>query len=146
MLGVDFGTVRTGVAISNSDRSVATPLDVIETSDLGGLAEHLARLVEEWQCSLVVIGEPASLRGHDGTLSARVQELSDLLSRGGIRVTTFDERLTSHIANAALAEMNVASKDRKQKVDKIAASVILQSYLDTRRATGPADASDVTDE
>lgn len=138
-LGVDVGTVRVGVAVSDPDGILATPeetlaRDVEASSDLDALVE----LVAERQVVEVAVGLPRTLRGADGASaqSAR-QYAASLQSRiAPVPVVLVDERLTSVYANRVLAERRVPGKARRAVVDQIAAVGILQSRLDEIRARG----------
>jgi putative Holliday junction resolvase len=134
VLGIDLGTKRIGIAISDPDQRVATPIDVVTRSgDRARDHRTIAALVREWEAERVVVGLPLSLDGSTGpaaqTALAEVDELAGIV---GVPVDTTDERMTSVTANRALDELNVRGPARRKVVDKVAAAVILQSWLDAR--------------
>jgi putative Holliday junction resolvase len=134
VLGLDLGSARIGVAVSDPDCRVASPIEVVaRTGDRGRDHRRIADLVAEWEAERVVVGLPISLDGTLGpaarTAAAEVEELATALR---VPVETHDERLTTVTADRALSSMNVRGKARRQVVDKVAAAVILQSWLDAR--------------
>jgi putative Holliday junction resolvase len=135
VLGVDPGSRRMGLAVSDEDGYIASPHATLE----GGEVERAARGVVEQARQLgverIVIGLPLELDGREGDaarrarqLAARVAELSKL------DVTLWDERLSSRAAERALAASGMRGAERKRRVDRVAAALILQSYLDAQRA------------
>lgn len=137
-LGLDLGSVRIGVATTDPGRVIASPYDVIARGR-DRSADHAAIrvAVEESEASLVVVGLPRSMNGRDGAaaklIRAEAAELRDALA---VPVVLWDERLSSVTANRSLIEAGVKRKGRKGVVDKVAAAVILQSWID---AGCPAD-------
>lgn len=134
-LGLDLGTKRIGVAVSDPTGTIASPLTVVARS-LSRRHDHetLARLVREEEADVVVVGLPRSLSGELGPAArgvlAEVEKLATVL---GVPVETSDERLTTVVAEAALREAGVDGAARRQRVDKVAAAVILQGWLEARR-------------
>lgn len=135
VLGLDPGTKRIGVAISDSDGRVATPIEVVHRSgDLARDHRAIRDLVEEWEVELVVVGLPLSLSGEVGPAAQRVLDEVELLRATlPVPVETYDERLTTVTAERHLVEQRMGAKARREVVDKVAAAVLLQSWLD---ATG----------
>lgn len=132
-LGVDVGSVRVGVAISDPHGILATPVstlarDVERNSDL----ERLAELATEHAVVEIVVGLPRTLRGADGLAVEAARTYGAELARrvAPVPVVYVDERLTSVTANRVLAERGVRSKARRSVVDQVAAVQILQSRLD----------------
>lgn len=140
-LGLDYGTKRIGVAISDELGLTARPLEVVPRREL---AEALRRITDEYQVEAVVIGLPTGLSGHEGKSAAGARELAlEVEEIIGIPVEFVDERFTSRIADSALLESGMRRRDRKATVDKIAAAIILQTYLDARRhPRSPANGTD----
>jgi putative Holliday junction resolvase len=131
VLGLDIGERRVGVAISDSGARVATPHDVMDAHSVTG-ERALMDIVEEWDVGLVVIGIPVSLDGSEGSQATRIREVGDeLAGRLPVPVVYHDERLTSAEAGRRMAEAGLSEKERRGKVDMVAAALILQSYLDT---------------
>lgn len=137
-LGLDLGSKRIGVAVSDLSGTIASPLTVIQR---GRSRQHdhrlIAELVSAEEAECVVVGMPRSLSGADGPAAraARI-EASALASVVGVPVETYDERFTTVTANRALIEGGMRAPARRQVVDKVAAAVILQSWLDARRGRG----------
>jgi putative pre-16S rRNA nuclease len=134
VLGIDLGTKRIGVAISDPDRRVATPIEVLTRSgDRARDHRAIAALVEEWEAERVVVGLPLSLSGKMGpAATAAVAEAEELAAVVGVPVETSDERLTTVTADRTLMAMNLRADARRRVVDKVAAAVILQTWLDAR--------------
>ncbi len=134
-LGLDLGSTRIGVAVSDRSGTIASPLTVIER---GGSRhqdhQRIAALVREEEADVVVVGLPRSLSGGEGPAArAAAAEITALASVVGVPVETHDERFTTVTATRALAEAGVRGRARRQVVDKVAAAVILQAWLDARR-------------
>ena len=134
-LGLDLGTKRIGVAVSDNDGLLATPIEVVKR--LGDTSkEHLAieALVKEWEVEVVVVGVPYSLDGSIGPMAKKalteVKKLDNALS---VPIEICDERLTTVTAERSLREQGVTSKDGRKVVDQLAASILLQAWLDSRR-------------
>lgn len=131
-LGIDLGERRIGVAVSDAEGRVATPLTVIErTGSAQRDHRQIAELVAEYDAGVVVVGLPLSLDGTTGPAARGAQhEAQQLEAELDVPVLTHDERLTTVIAERALAESGLSGKARRQRVDMVAASVILQGWLD----------------
>ncbi|HEX6300233.1 MAG TPA: Holliday junction resolvase RuvX [Acidimicrobiia bacterium] len=133
-LGVDYGTKRIGLAISDGLGLTARPLEVVSRPELG---TALRRIVEEYPVAEVVVGLPTTLGGHEGESATAARrlglEIGELL---GIPVRYIDERFTSRIAESALLESGMKRRDRRETVDKVAAAIILQAFLDSKNDPG----------
>jgi putative holliday junction resolvase len=133
ILGLDHGTRRIGVAVSDETKTIATPLEYIAVDAMAKVIERLQELIREKDVELILIGLPRNMDGSFGPATEKVQEfIAALQPHITTPVKTWDERLTSVMANRALLEGNVRRDQRKQKVDKMAAAILLQSYLDSR--------------
>ncbi|MCY4036379.1 MAG: Holliday junction resolvase RuvX [bacterium] len=132
-LGIDLGERRIGVAVSDSDRRVATPLAVIERSGSRNRDhQQIASIVQEYEAQVVVVGLPLSLDGGTGPAAIGAErEARQLEAAVGVPVLTHDERLTTVIAERSLAESGLDGQARRRRVDMVAASVILQGWLDS---------------
>jgi len=133
VLALDLGARRIGVAISDADRRVATPLLVLERhQDRSRLHREIAEMVAEWDAGLVLLGLPIDLRGDVGPAAAgALAERDELAAVVGVPVEVHDERLTTRIADRALRERgDLDGPARRQVVDMVAAAVILQDWLD----------------
>ena len=141
-VGIDLGSRRIGVAVSDSGGTLASPrTTVLRTNDAAADRRALVSLVLEAEAGVVVIGLPLSLRGERGTAAraaeAEAADLAALLEPEGVEVELFDERLTTVSAHAALAKTGKSSRQRRSVVDRSAAAVLLQAWLDGRRSFGP---------
>lgn len=133
-LGVDYGTLRIGLAISDALGLTAQPLEVVARKDL---TKALRRVAHEYDIERVVVGLPTSLGGHEGESAFGARQLgAQIASQLGVEVDYVDERFTSRMAEGALLESGMRRRDRKATVDKVAAAIILQTYLDRRRPSG----------
>jgi putative holliday junction resolvase len=142
-LGLDIGEVRTGVAVSDPTGRVSTPLTVLDARVLARDARPLARLVDDYEADLLVVGLPLSLDGSEGPQAVRVREIAERLARAlSVPLEFWDERLTSAEAERAMASAGVGSRRRRGAVDAVAASIMLQSYLDANRPTDGSEGSD----
>ena len=134
-LGLDLGTKRIGVAVSDSDGLLATPIEVVKR--LGDTSkEHLAieGLVKEWEVDVVVVGVPYSLDGSIGPMAKKaLTEVKKLDITLSVPIEICDERLTTVTAERSLREQGITSKDGRKVVDQLAASILLQAWLDSRR-------------
>lgn len=134
ILSVDYGDVRTGIAISDVRGMLASPLCVIEQSYQPKLVDRIVQIVEENKIEKIVIGLPRNMDGSYGYRCDECRSLGDAISEK-IDVDIFyeDERLTTVIAHNVLSDNNVRGKKRKQTVDAVSAVMILQSFLDKNR-------------
>ncbi len=130
-LGIDYGTKRIGLAISDDLGLTARPLEVISREQL---EPALRRINDEYELESAVVGLPTGLGGHEGDSADGARDLArEVEEILGITVELVDERFTSRMAESALLESGMRRRDRKATVDKIAAAIILQTYLDARR-------------
>lgn len=132
-LGVDVGTVRVGIAISDPDGRVATPLATLSAGN--DLLVRLAALAREQLCETVVVGLPKALSGRETESTARARAVADGLRGLGLNVALWDERLSSVEAERMLLRAGVRRAQRKTGRDRVAATIILQGWLDARRET-----------
>jgi len=132
LLGVDFGTKRIGLAICDPDQSISTPIDnyTRRNTDLDG--KHFQQTIKDWNAIGVVIGLPVHLSGDESEKSRQTREFGNWLKQLlQLPVTYWDERFSSQTAEAHLLAANLTKKQRKARLDKLAAQIILQSFLDT---------------
>lgn len=137
MLALDLGAKRIGVAVSDSDGRLATPVATLERHrDRPRLHREIAELVMEWEAELVLLGLPIDLRGEVGPAAEAVlAERDEMAAVLPVPVEVHDERLSTRIAERALRERgDLTGKDRRTVVDMTAAAVILQDWLDRRLA------------
>lgn len=138
-LGVDVGTVRIGVAVSDPDGVLATPVETVRRDRGTGHLRRLAALVGELQVVEVVVGLPRTLADRAGASADDAVAVADELARRiqPVPVRLADERLTTVSAARSLREAGVRAKDQRGKIDQAAAVAILQGWLDQRRASAP---------
>lgn len=131
ILAIDHGTKRMGIAVSDELRTIAQPLEYIPAEPLDKFFERLKQIIADKQVSLIVIGVPRNMDGTYGPAAVKVQEfIAALKETVTVPIKSWDERLTSVQANRYLIEADVRRSKRKEKVDKTAAAILLQSYLD----------------
>ena len=134
IIGVDFGEARIGVAVSDLLGITAQGLDTLKEKNMERVVAHLCKLAQELVAEEFVVGLPKNMNGTIGERGRRTQEFANLLEKkSGLSVKLWDERLTSVSAHNVLSEGNVRGKKRAAAVDKIAAVLILQNYMDSRR-------------
>ena len=139
VLGVDYGEQRTGVAISDESRTIAFPRETLACPRVEQAAAAVARLAEAEQVLEIVVGYPLNMNGTLGARTARTDEfLAELAKRTAIPLKKWDERLSTKIAEAVLIEAGTSREKRRGVVDKLAAQIILQGYLDATGGPDPA--------
>ena len=135
-LAIDYGRKRMGIAVSDELKLIAQPLEFIPSAPFERFLDRLKQLIIEKEVELVLVGLPRNLDGTYGAAAQNVQKfISQLTTALAIPVRSWDERLTSAQANRVL-QGNVRRADRKEKVDKLAAAILLQSYLDAQVGRG----------
>ena len=135
LLGIDLGKVRTGLALCDEGEILASPLAVITEHNRDRLADKIAEAARENHVRKLIVGLPKNMDGSEGESAQSAREMGELLeARTGLPVEFFDERGTTITAHGYLNETNVRGKKRKAVVDAVAATVILQSYLDGNRS------------
>ncbi|MGV0834594.1 Holliday junction resolvase RuvX [Mycolicibacterium thermoresistibile] len=135
-LGIDAGSVRIGVAASDPDAVLATPLETVRRERSGRHLRRLAALVADLPAVEVVVGLPRTLSDQVGPAARDAIELADALARriDPVPVRLADERLTTVTAQRSLRAAGVRAKDQRAMIDQVAAVGILQGWLDQRRA------------
>jgi putative Holliday junction resolvase len=133
-LSVDLGHARTGLAVSDKSGFLASSLCVITEYNDEKLIQKIADKVKETKAEIIVVGLPRNMDGSEGESAHRAREIAARLTQvSGIPHHMQDERGTTITAHSYLSAGNVYGKKRKQKVDAVAASIILQDYLDSQR-------------
>lgn len=136
VLAVDFGERRVGLALSDPAGLIAQGLETIQTAGTGETLASIVDIVEEKQVRQIILGLPVHMDGTAGEMAGKVEELADQLRKKvSCDVRTWDERLTSVSARRAMQEMGGATRGSKGSLDRIAATLLLQNYLDFRRGT-----------
>ena len=135
ILALDIGEVRIGVAVSDPGERVASPVCVLPANEVLSGAKSWRRVLEDWEPELLVCGLPLTLAGEQGPQAERIREVATRIGEAsGIAVEFSDERLSSSEAKRILREKGMTEKDMRGKVDMIAASLFLQTWLDGRKA------------
>lgn len=136
VLGVDVGTVRVGLALSDPTGTLASPLETLRRAKDGSDLDRLAALVAEHEVTEVVVGEPRHLSGASGASAADASAYSQALADriADVPVYLIDERLSTVTAASHLRQGGIDSRNQRSVIDQAAAVVILQQYLDSRRA------------
>jgi putative Holliday junction resolvase len=135
VLGVDVGTVRVGVAVSDPDRVVATPLGTVDAGD--AVVVRLVELARAHQSDLVVVGLPRALSGRQTASTRMARRIATDLQATGLAVDLWDERLSSTEAEQLLLRAGRRRRQRRGERDPIAAAIILQGWLDAHRRVHP---------
>jgi len=133
ILAVDPGARRVGLAVTDPLQLIASPWLSIEFTDRRKLVERLLELIRQQEAELVVVGLPIREDGSEGKGCRWARRLARLLARSGVRVELWDERYSSREAEEALRRMGLNRKKALARIDPVAAAVILQDYLSSRR-------------
>jgi putative Holliday junction resolvase len=134
ILGIDVGTRRVGIAISDPGNTFAVGLTTVEVQSTKEIIQNIARLAREYDVSLLVIGLPTNMNGSEGPAAQKVRYVAEHLKEElQIGIEFFDERLTSVIAHKSLRAQGIKPSRNKGLVDQAAAVTILQDYLDRQR-------------
>jgi putative holliday junction resolvase len=131
ILALDHGSKRIGVAVSDETKTIAQPLEYILTEPFADFLVRLKKILGEKEIDLILIGLPRNMDGSYGPAAQKVQTFVGVLKTAiTVPIKMWDERLTSSQANKILIQGGVRRDKRKEKVDKMAAAILLQSYLD----------------
>jgi putative Holliday junction resolvase len=131
ILALDHGTKRIGIALSDEMKIIASPLEYVSAEPFAGFLARLKEIIREKEVELIIVGMPRNMDGSYGPAALKVQEFVAVLKDAvAIPLKTLDERLTTVQAQKFLIQGNVRRDKRKEKVDKTAAAILLQSYLD----------------
>lgn len=137
IMGLDYGSVTVGVAISDELLLTAQGIETIRRKEENKLRRTLARieeLIKEYGVELVVVGLPKNMNNSLGTRAEKSSEFADMIRRRtGIEVVMWDERLSTVGAHNAMLEADISRKKRYEVVDTVAATIILQNFLDYKR-------------
>lgn len=135
VMGIDAGTVRTGVAVSDPDGFLASALCTIKANGIRSLALQIKEKANEYKVRAIVIGHPVNMNGTLGESSGRVKKLAEEIRLiCDIPVILFDERCTTMVAANILNLTDTRGTKRKAVIDNLSAEIILQNYLDRERA------------
>ena len=134
IMALDVGGRRIGVALSDTTRILASPLTTLRAEPRDRVIAQIAALVAQHEVAEVVVGLPLTLSGEVGPQAQTVQTFADELRRAlDVPLHLFDERLTSVAAERMMIDMGIKPERRKARIDEVAASIILQDFLETRR-------------
>ena len=136
IISVDYGDVRTGIAVCDKNEMLASPVTVIKQTDRDRLCEQIAEICKQYKAETIVCGLPKNMDGSEGFRAESCKEFAKLLQQTtGLQVQLFDERLTTVSAHNYLNATNTRGKKRKETVDAVAATLILEDYLIYRKNT-----------
>ena len=133
IMAIDYGDARTGYAISDASGLLAGETGVLPSRNEDKLLEDLCRIYGEKEAGLIALGLPRNMDGTEGPRAEKSRALKNRLEDRGCRVALVDERRTTVEAHAILTETGRRGKQRKKRVDAVAASLILETYLNAHR-------------
>ncbi|MDO8880772.1 MAG: Holliday junction resolvase RuvX [Coriobacteriia bacterium] len=134
VLGLDIGEVRVGVAVCDRDGKVASPVAVLDARELARDTRTLSRIVEDYEAERLVVGMPLTMAGDEGPQAAAVRAEAERLAGAlGLPLEYQDERLSSAEARRVMREAGMSEKEQRGALDKVAAAIVLQGWLDGRR-------------
>jgi len=133
IMAIDYGVKRLGIAISNPEKTMSVPLTIIDVRPDDSHYETIIRLISDYNVEELIIGLPYNMDGTLGPSGSNVIQWSNTFKEKlGIPVNLWDERLSTYEAHNMLAQINIKHKKRKRIVDSLAASIILQNYIDSK--------------
>lgn len=143
LMGVDFGTKRLGIAISTPEQNLASPLENYDRRSPNLDAKHLKELAMDYRIAGLVVGLPVHMSGDEGGLARSAREFGNWLAEEiGLPLRFWDERFTSATAEEILQSASLTKKQRKARKDKLAAYLLLQSFLDAENRDQKPQAMD----
>lgn len=132
-LALDIGEARVGIAVSDATGTLAMPVKVLPAQEVLGNARSFRYIIEDYEPDVLVCGRPETLAGEDGPQALRVIEAAEKIARAtGLPLEFIDERLSSREAKRILREQGLSEREMRGKVDSVAASLFLQTWLDVR--------------
>ncbi len=139
-MALDIGDARVGVAISDADGRVSTPLKVLPAKDVFSNGAEFRRLVEDWEPEILVCGLPYTMSGEEGPQAASIRKRAQAIAQAcRLPLEFIDERMSSSQAKRILREEGLDERAMRGKVDMIAASIFLQTWLDSRSGVSARD-------
>lgn len=131
IIGVDFGEVRTGVAVSDVSRFLASGIGYVKVGGLKKTAEKIAEIAKEQSASAIVVGCPVNMNGTEGPRAERCRDFArEIAELTSLPVAMIDERMTTMAASRFLNETNTRGAKRKTVIDTLSAQIILQNFID----------------
>jgi putative Holliday junction resolvase len=129
ILGLDIGSVRTGIATAYMGLGVASSLETVESKQL---IERLIQLNKEEKISLLVVGKATQMDGTPSESMRFIEDMANKLEKSGFKIVWQDERFTSKLASKSIAQSGISKKKRQDKtlIDRVSATILLQSYLE----------------
>ncbi|WP_346695683.1 Holliday junction resolvase RuvX [Thermophilibacter mediterraneus] len=135
VLALDIGEVRVGIAVSDPGARVASPVCVLPAAEVLAHAASFRRVLEDWEPEVLLCGRPLTMAGETGPQAQRIVEQARSIARAcGLPLEFADERLSSAEAKRILKEQGLSERAMRGKVDMVAASLFLQSWLDVRQS------------
>lgn len=132
-LGLDIGDARIGIAASDARATLAMPVKVLPAAEVKGMAKTFRRILEDYEPEVLVSGRPLTMSGEAGPQAARIEEEARAIAKAcGLPLEFEDERLSSAEAKRILREEGLSERQMRGKVDMVAASLFLQSWLDRK--------------
>ena len=133
ILGVDYGYVRTGLAVCDKNEILASPIGTIKETYMPKVADKVAEEAKARDAELVVVGLPLNMDGSRGEHADASEELAAMLRERGLNVELYDERLTTVEAYNLLSESGTFGKKRRDVVDTVSATIILEDYIKSKK-------------
>lgn len=132
-MALDIGEVRVGIAVSDADGRVASPVCVLPAAEVLSNAGTFRRVVSDWEPEVLVCGRPMTLAGEDGPQAERIErQANEIAAACDLPLELVDERLSSAEAKRSLRAQGMSERQMRGKIDMVAASLFLQSWLDAR--------------
>lgn len=136
VMGVDYGDARTGLAVCDRLGMLAVGAGCVKCEGMRKTAEGVAKVAEEKKAELIVVGNPINMNGTEGPRSEKCRAFAAMLSEmTSLPVELYDERLTTVSAHRFLSDANIRGKKRKESVDELSATIILQDYIDRNKGS-----------
>ena len=134
ILAIDLGDVRTGVAVSDKNEFLASPVGTIEEKNRQVLLKKIVEIIKKYDVKKIVLGLPKNMDGTEGDSARKSRDFKELIQKNtGLEVVLLDERGTTISAHNYLNMTDTRGKKRKNVVDTVAATIILQNYLDSKK-------------
>lgn len=136
IMGIDYGDARTGLAVCDRMGMLAVGAGCVKCEGMKKTAAAVAEAAKEKKAEMIVVGNPINMNGSEGPRSEKCKAFAEMLRElTGLEVRLYDERLTTVSAHRFLSDQNVKGKKRKDSVDELSATLILQDFLDRYRNT-----------
>jgi len=132
ILGIDYGDSRIGLAISDTNKIIASPFKTIKNKGFDKTKEKIFDIIQENDIEIIVIGLPISMSGADTNQTKRVRKFQDLIQDLDVPIQMQDERLSSLSAKKSLIQQKIKTGHNKHLIDSTAAAIFLQHYLDSK--------------